>query len=1104
MKKLLLLGALALAGFTSKAETVEINADRSNWTITACSNAGGIEGAVSGYVSAMIDDNLSTYYHQHWNDDTDRGTHWFIVDMGSEQEIHGIDIWGRQGHDNGHILEGKIYASTTPFEAFADHDAAKAYYDANDDNVGEIHYTLANDTRNDVQSVRFESMTARYILVLTDQTSNNHLCVAEINALTTVEMESRVNLDPTNWVVDVCSEAGVLEGANGGYRANMFDNNLSTYFHQDWNEDKPNDAYHWMMIDLGKTEQIDGFKYWRRQNNPNGQWLAGKVYVSNEPFTAFASHNGENNAAKAYFENSENSAAGEFNFSYAENPNDERMCTFPAAANGRYVLVIISDPGTAGGGRNFCCAEFKLFKDVDIQSATVAHLWEDRVRNSAVTTKAGYLKALGSYLNKEFPSFAMPDDATVDNIYDKIAAVRNATQAYIDSFNGQLIYIRHASRRGNAYLAAIPTGNGIKLNTIAEPTADAAWSIGFLNGQDGFYLYNRTAAAYIATTNNRPVASLNQVQLLSSSLASDGSLELVSHEVPTQMFNVDNSSNDLVWYSADDGSKWTAVATSGDEMVYVNPEASTADAPKYYRIINARWIYNGDSCNMAVKGEDQAGNGNGEVITRSSATMPGIYWRIEDNGDGKKLISLTGYEFTIANNVTATDNGSKIYLIEQTADQFHGVKAYAISNTATQGNASCLDVSGINAGSFCWSPTVEGRGNGNNGSAWYFLPASDAEIANATATYVAGVKDRMILADESLSSVFGTEFYNGLGDRMYMGESTISAVNAAKASGNYAKTNDNYAAVNAAVAAKAPELVDRHFLIHNRNTDYSHCYMTVATHVTEATEDTEAVTTYATATTSDASDVNALWSFVPQGEGYLMTSAATGKSLTFTTETSVEIPLEDEGLPYSIAYNAKIPGFYFTLLPTESISNVSYYSVHQGGEDLVCKWTAGDIPGSHWYLEGLNYVDIDVTALEEGHQIVLPEGVTLNTHASAANHAMTIAPKAADQYDARRVAAVDGVHTITADHFSGNTVTLEGLEPGKYNVTAPAGMFLVNGKPSDAISQSFEVKADGSTTGVEEISAEVGEKVIYDLLGRRVNGNAKGLVIVNGKKTLLR
>ncbi len=108
---------------------------------------------------------------------------------------------------------------------------------------------------------------------------------------------------------------------------------------------------------------------------------------------------------------------------------------------------------------------------------------------------------------------------------------------------------------------------------------------------------------------------------------------------------------------------------------------------------------------------------------------------------------------------------------------------------------------------------------------------------------------------------------------------------------------------------------------------------------------------------------------------------------------------------------------------------------------------------------------------------------------------------------ARRVAPVDGVHTITATDFDENkSVELEGLEEGKYKIEAPAGMFLVNGKSSAAVSRSFTVHSDGSTTGVKEISAEAanGVQVIFDLQGRRLSAPIKGVNIINGKKVLVK
>lgn len=1092
MKKLLLLGALALASLTSNAENVEGYLDRSDWAITACS-FDTREGVGNGVVTAMYDDNLNTYYHQNWTNDTGRGTHWIIIDMGSEQQIHGLDIWGRQGHINGHVEKAKIYASKEAFADFADHDAAKAYYDDETNvPVGTIDYTYNESTRNDVQSVRFEEVTARYLLIVTDKTSQNHLCIAEIKTVGYVP--PRIDLDRTGWTITACS---VRE--DEGPIANMIDDNLSTYYHQAWGSDQSTDAYHWLMIDLGQEENVGGFEYWRRQGWMNGQFITGKVYVSNTPFEAFATHYGAENDAKAYYEDPANVAASEFNFTYDRNPDMMRRCDFPKAVKGRYVLILLSDAGTNNVGRHLCCAELKIFKLLDDTAAKLLPLWEEGL-NAELVTRAGYLQPLGSFIGKgSIPSTVMPDDITEDNFDEKLAEVNAALEAYVNSFAGQLIYIQHATRRNHAYLAALPAGNGVRLNTLAEPTADAVWEIRFMNNSiGGFYLYSRTTNTWISTQNSKPTALTESASVLTTHIDNDGYLAF-AQGVSSSLFNVDDNGNDLVWYSVanDGGSKWTATAVTVDDQVYVEPEVSTAEAPKYYRLVNARWMHNNEASNMAVNGENQDGNGNGETITRSNAVLPGIYWRVESNGEGVKLVNLTGYELTFdgGNLVTATDNGSTVYLIKQTDQQFHGVIAYGISNSATQG-FSCLDVSDNNAGKFCWSPTNDRAGNGNNGSAWYFLAATENEIANATATYVAGVKDRMILRDNSLGALFGGDIYKNL--TTYNGEETIAAVNEAKASGNYAKTAENIAAVNAVVNAKVAKLVDRHFLLHNCNVNYSNCYMGVANDVTTPT--------------ADASDVNALWSFVPNGDGYLLTSAATGNSLSLPDEAqSRPIHVVEDGLPYSIAYNAKIPGFYFTLVPTDEISDTSIYSVHQSNNSNICKWYANDILGSHWTIEPLVDPVIRVEKDGEAHSITLPEGVTLNAHESAANHVLTITKKLSEQEEEDALLAatfslapVNGVHTVSASDFSGNSVELSGVVPGVYKVAAPAGMFLVNGKPSAAIDDTLIVDENGATTGVNEVSVASDVNAVYDLQGRRVKGNAKGLLIVNGKKTVVK
>lgn len=899
-----------------------------------------------------------------------------------------------------------------------------------------------------------------------------------------------VDLDRTNWTINVCS--WVDEGNGSGAPEKMFDDNLNTYYHQNWSSDKSTDAYHWFIIDFQQEEQVDGFKYWRRQGIMNGQFISGRVYVSNTGFEKFGTHAGDVNDAKTYYET--NDPAGEFNFTYDKNADDMRKCDFNESVKGRYMLVIVSDAGTNNNGRHLCCAEFKVFANKDEDEVDFESLWKSGLND--IVTRAEYFKALGSAIGKEMPSADMTEDVTKDNFYDKLSDAKAKLQEYIDSFDKQLVYINCGIRRGNGYLTALPTGTGVRFNTVADPTADAVWQIRLRNGELGFSLYNRTTGMWMGSGNQpSATATASQAVTLTSRVNVEGYVAL-ANGTSTNILNVDNSNSNLVWYnvSKDDGSQWNITPITVDDQVYVDPVESTAEAPKYYRIVNARWMLNGQSSNIAVNGENQDGNGNGETVTCAVATIPGIYWRVENNGEGVKLINLTGYELTnltTGQNITMSDKGSTVYLIKQEDGQFNGVNTYAISITKPQGDASCLDVSGSYS-KFCWSPSRENNGNGNNGSAWYFIAATDAEIANATAAYIDGVKNRMLFHDSSLGVLFGQEFYENDVYKTYDGEETISALNAAKFSGNYPKTQETIAAVNDLVNNEVNKLVDRHYLLHNCNSTYSNCYMTV--------------TDGKTAPTANAADVNALWSFVPQEGGYLMVSEATGQSLSYTTATSQPIPVDKDGLPYTIKYNANIRGFYFTLVPTDDIKDVNYYSVHQSNNSLVCKWAAQDIAGSHWKIELAETADIQVEKDDAGHSIKLPDGVELNKDASAKGCVMTVTKIADAEGEpvALSVAPADGMYTITADDFDDNRVELSDLEAGTYQVEASAGMFLVNGRPSAAVKNTFDVTADDTTTGVTEVGNVSDVNTVYDLQGRRVKGNAKGLLIVNGKKTLVK
>lgn len=902
-------------------------------------------------------------------------------------------------------------------------------------------------------------------------------------------------LPRTSWTVTPCS--WINDIAPSGPVSCMIDDNLETYWHSNWSSDAT-DGYHWFTIDLGSEQTIDGFDYWRRQGSGNGNFKAGKVYVSNTAFS-FSNHD----AAKTYAENAENVPVGDFTFTYDADADGKRRCAFSSPVTGRYVLVYISEVTVSPSGtKDACCAEFKIYSTAEVTQEAVIAMYNEGI--AAKKTMAENLSVLKAAVGGvAVPDVAAPADLTAANLDAKISEANTSLQNYINLYNDKQVSIKAGIRRQNSpYLAAVLTGTGVKFNTIPAVTPDAVWSI--IVKDNGINLYNRNTGYYIGTNNGAQGAG--SAQLLVPGVILDSYVKFAKGAT-NQLLNIDSNSSDLTdWHVADDsGSCWAVEAADYD---YAEPQLSTDTEQHYYRIVSARWMAQHASPSMAVNGENQAGNGIGERNSRALASIPGVYWRIEDAGDGAvKLVNLTGYKMS-NNNGIMTEEGSPLYLVKQTDAQFKGKTCYGITKSSDASAYEYYDaVANSGNGVFCWTPTTDGVGNGNNGSLWYFIMATDAEIETATAAYLTGVKSHtsMPKLDAELAALMGEEFMQSINENYFTDDNflTIADANAAKVAGP-----DKVAAIKTAVEGAVGSKLTAGYMIKNRNSSYTNCFLTAGLNTPE-----EGEPCYQTTPTAATNDLNAIWSFEQKDGGYIIRSANSGMALARIDEMSKPILLTQEGLTYTIGYNPIVPGFNFTLMPqTESDTDMHYFALHQGSNTLVCKWEAQNVAGSHWSINPLNEATVEVKQGEgegAGHVITLGEGVTVNDHATAAELVLTITKKAGtDASESEVVTAavepVDGVYTIKASEFIDNN-NLSNLAEGEYELVAPAGYFLVNGASAGAVNYSFSVAQDGSTTGVDEISvAAPAVDVIYDLQGRRVSKASKGLYIINGKKVLVK
>jgi|GEM_PF-1710240 len=908
--------------------------------------------------------------------------------------------------------------------------------------------------------------------------------------------------DRTDWVIVGCSQRGGTGAGEDGVLALIKDGNANTFWHSNW-ESNHSIEKHFFVVDRGEslaaTEMVAvGYTPRQLAGGGNGYVTECDIYVldSIEGLTTTSANQSGNAVADAdhaslttFIADKTATAHGSFSYQAYGQDRSESTVRFETPIAGRYILFVATTTVGEASGNFANCAEFNAYVDV----ADPAGLFELALNadNIALAQKMALIKNVID--ETEMPSTAVPEDISLENYEAKAAEVNTAIANYLNSFNGKRITIASTRRTNYPYLAAIPTGSNIKMNTQAAISPDAVWEI--VMQTSGFKLYNRTTGKYIDNGGGIYFPKQNGEGL---ALAfGDGQNGLnVDHEA--------YMSNLTTWGSGDDGSRWNIAPA---EYVFAAPETSTAEAPKYFRILNARWMYEKASPCYACLGENQDNSGINEIATRALASIPGIYWRIEAAGeDGAvKLVNLVGYSLTIgvSNGFAGmTSEGSVFYLHKQTAEQFAGIEeCYAIASESTVGSANCLDATNYDprGAKIAWNPTSDNAGHGNNGSLWYFIPATEGEIATATTTYINNVAARVStpVEDESLSQLFGEEFVAQLYTDYPLPEHDLTTI----AGVNTAKHYDMNPLCNAVVEKLAATVSGKAYMLRNCNTDYSNCYMT------EGQWRPNDQSEYYTAVTpaADASNLATLWAldFV-EGDTLKIRNVQSGLFVDIKEVNNQSQPMTEAGFEYVVNYNPEIPGFSFLAKDKDVINGI-----HQSDNEKLCRWYINNIRGSHWTMLALAKADAEIAATAENHTLSFP-GLTLNTHESAADLVITIAKASEDEEPEIALASVDpndeGTYTIAASDIVDGVATLSYIREGDYVINVPTGMFLANGIPTAAFTDKFSVDANGGVTGIDEIGADAfaGQTVIYDLQGRRLSTPVKGINIINGKKVLVK
>lgn len=124
-----------------------------------------------------------------------------------------------------------------------------------------------------------------------------------------------------------------IEGNGSGLLERAFDGNEATYYHSDWSGSATGkNLPQYFIIDMGKTvSDIEGFAYLPRPNNGNGTSTRMRVYFSDSEFNVSGGVSKENLSSYTL--------AAEATFSYGGS-REYKLAPFDTKQSGRYVLVV--------------------------------------------------------------------------------------------------------------------------------------------------------------------------------------------------------------------------------------------------------------------------------------------------------------------------------------------------------------------------------------------------------------------------------------------------------------------------------------------------------------------------------------------------------------------------------------------------------------------------------------------------------------------------------------------------------------------------------------------------------------------------------------------
>lgn len=178
-KKLLIKNVTITYALKNASVTYE-RLSKSGWSISACCEETSGEGANNGFISKLIDDNASTFWHSQWSPELHNCPHYFVIDLGESKEFARLELINRGAAGNGAAIDTDIYVSNTPFDNVTQSNAGS--YGTPTKSVTLSGNMLATEV------IDLDEQNARYLMVVikssrgtSDANNNKFACAAEVN-----------------------------------------------------------------------------------------------------------------------------------------------------------------------------------------------------------------------------------------------------------------------------------------------------------------------------------------------------------------------------------------------------------------------------------------------------------------------------------------------------------------------------------------------------------------------------------------------------------------------------------------------------------------------------------------------------------------------------------------------------------------------------------------------------------------------------------------------------------------------------------------------------------------------------------------------------------